>query len=53
MYDRGADTEDNLRNVLQACGAPVDQLSEGHRSQMKNALSQMTRGAGGKPVIQP
>ena len=39
VYDRGANTEDNLRNVLQAYGVPVDQLSEGQRSQVTNALS--------------
>ena len=32
VYDRGANTEDNLRNVLQAYGVTVDQLSEGQRS---------------------
>lgn len=53
VYDRGANTEDNLRNVLQAYGVTVDQLSEGQRSQVANALSQMARGASGKPVIKP
>jgi hypothetical protein len=53
VYDRGANTEDNLRNVLQAYGMTVDQLSEGQRSQVTNALSQMARGASGKPVIKP
>ena len=53
VYDRGANTEDNLRNVLQAYGVTVDQLSEGQRSQVTNALSQMARGASGKPVIKP
>jgi len=51
VYDRGANTEDNLRNVLQAYGVTVDQLSEGQRSQVTNALSQMARGVSGKPVI--
>jgi hypothetical protein len=51
VYDRGANTEDNLRNVLQAYGVTVDQLSEGQRAQVTNALSQMARGASGKPVI--
>jgi len=31
VYDRGANTEDNLRNVLRAYGMTVDQLSEGRR----------------------
>jgi L,D-transpeptidase catalytic domain len=58
VYDRGANTEDNLRNVLQAYGVTVDQLSEGQRSQVTNALSQMAHGAsaprtikGGKEVV--
>jgi hypothetical protein len=53
VYDRGANTEDNLRNVLQAYGVTIDQLSEGQRSQVTNALSQMARGASGNPVIKP
>jgi hypothetical protein len=51
VYDRGANAEDNLRNVLRACGMTVDQLSGGRRSQVTNALRQMARGASGKPVI--
>jgi hypothetical protein len=53
VYDRGANTEDNLRHVLRAYWMTVDQLSEGRRSQVMNALSQMARGASGNPVIQP
>jgi hypothetical protein len=45
--DRGAEiinqakqkAEDNLRNVLRAYGVTIDQLSEGRRSQVTNALS--------------
>jgi hypothetical protein len=51
VYDRGANTEDNLRNALRAYGMTVDQLSEGRRSQVMNALSQMARCASGKQVI--
>jgi hypothetical protein len=39
VYDRCANTEDNLRNVLRAYGVTIDQLSEGRRSQVTNALS--------------
>ena len=39
VYDRDANTEDNLRNVLQAYGMTIDQLSEGRRSQVTNALN--------------
>jgi hypothetical protein len=51
VYDRGANTEGNLLNVLQAYGTNVDHLSESRRSQVTKALSQMARGASGKPVI--
>jgi hypothetical protein len=45
--DRGAEiinqakqkAEDNLRNELRAYGVIIDQLSEGRRSQVTNALS--------------
>jgi hypothetical protein len=45
--DRGAEiinqakqkAEDNLRNELRAYGVTIDQLSEGRRSQVTNALS--------------
>jgi hypothetical protein len=45
--DRGAEiinqakqkAEDNLRNELRAYGVTIDQLSEGGRSQVTNALS--------------
>src|SRR4029450_4807512 len=50
VYDRGATTEDNLRSVVQAYGVSVDPSSEGQRSQVTNALSQMARGASGNPV---
>jgi hypothetical protein len=53
VHGRGANTEENLRNSLQAYGMTVDELSEGRRSQVTNALSQMARGASGNPVIQP
>lgn len=53
VYDRGTNTEENLRNVLQAYGVTVDQLSKGQRWQVLNALSQMARNAGGKPIIKP
>ena len=47
VEDRGAEiinqakqkAEDNLRNELRAYGVTIDQLSEGRRSQVTNALS--------------
>lgn len=50
VYDRGTDTEENLRRVLQAYGVSFDQLSEAERAQVTAALNQMARGATGKPA---
>ena len=49
VYDRGTNTEDNLRRVLQAHGVSFDSLSEGERSQALDAVRQMARDATGKP----
>jgi lipoprotein-anchoring transpeptidase ErfK/SrfK len=53
VYDRGTNTEENLRRVLQAYGVSFDQLSETERTQVTAALNQMARGATGKPTEQP
>src|SRR4030095_14254672 len=50
VYDRGTNTEENLRNVLQSYGVTLDQLSEPKRAEVTRALGQMARDAGGKPV---
>jgi hypothetical protein len=50
VYDRGTNTEENLRNVLQPYGVTLDQLSEPKRAEVIRALGQMARDAGGKPV---
>jgi lipoprotein-anchoring transpeptidase ErfK/SrfK len=50
VYDRGTNTEENLRNVLQPYGVTLDQLSELKRAEVMRALGQMARDAGGKPV---
>ncbi|MBC7929877.1 MAG: L,D-transpeptidase family protein [Rubrivivax sp.] len=49
VYDRGTNTEDNLRRVLQAHGVSFDSLSEGERTQALDAVRQMARDATGKP----
>ncbi|MCA1612940.1 MAG: hypothetical protein LC800_02055 [Acidobacteria bacterium] len=49
VYDRGTNTEDNLRRVLQAHGVSFDSLSEGERAQALDAVRQMARDATGKP----
>ncbi|MEK6286212.1 MAG: L,D-transpeptidase [Acidobacteriota bacterium] len=50
VYDRGTNTEENLRNVLQSYGVTLDQLSDSKRAEVTRALGQMARDAGGKPV---
>jgi lipoprotein-anchoring transpeptidase ErfK/SrfK len=50
VYDRGTNTEENLRRVLQAHGVSFDQLSEQQRTQIADALRQMARDALGNPA---
>jgi lipoprotein-anchoring transpeptidase ErfK/SrfK len=50
VYDRGTNTEENLRAVLQASGLTLEQLSEAERAQVMEALKQMSRDATGKPA---
>lgn len=52
VYDRGTNTEENLRNVLHPYGVTLDQLSERKRGEVTRALSQMARGAGGQPATE-
>jgi lipoprotein-anchoring transpeptidase ErfK/SrfK len=50
VYDRGTNTEENLRAVLQAHGVSLDQLSEQERAQALDAVKQMARDATGNPA---
>ncbi len=50
VYDRDTNTEENLRAVLEAHGVSLDQLSEGERTQVTRALTQMARDASGNPT---
>ncbi len=50
VYDRGTNTEENLRAALEAHGISLDQLSEAERGQVMNALKEMARDAGGNPA---
>ena len=52
VYDRGTNTEGNLRNVLQQYGVTLEQLSEPKRAEVLRALGQMARDAGGKPATE-
>jgi hypothetical protein len=50
VYDRGTNTEENLRRVLEAHGVSFDQLSEQQRAQLLDGLRQMARDALGQPA---
>lgn len=49
VYERGSNTEENLRRALMAYGVTIDQLSQDERAQVQHALEEMSRGPGGKP----
>ncbi|HLL74092.1 MAG TPA: L,D-transpeptidase [Pyrinomonadaceae bacterium] len=50
VYDRGTNTEENLRRVLQAHGLTLEQLAEHERSRALEAVRQMARDATGRPA---
>jgi lipoprotein-anchoring transpeptidase ErfK/SrfK len=50
VYDRGTNTEENLRAVLQAYGVSLDQLGEQERARALDAVKQMARDATGNPA---
>ncbi len=50
VYERGTNTEENLRKVLESYGVNFDQLPEADRTQLLEALEQMAVDASGKAV---
>src|SRR5262249_19315026 len=50
IYERGTNTEENLRNTLSVYGVALENLSESERSQALAALDQMGRNARGGKV---
>ena len=50
VYDRGTNTEENLRRVLEANGVSFDQLDETQRTQITAAIQQMAHDALGNPA---
>lgn len=50
VYDRGTNTEENLRAVLASFNINFAQLPENERQQMLDALKKMARDATGKPA---
>ena len=49
VYDRNTNTEETLRAVLEAYGVKLEDLTEEERSQVLEALSEMSRDAKGRP----
>ena len=49
VYDRNTNTEDNLRAVLVANGTSLEDLTEEERSEVLEALAEMSRDARGRP----
>jgi lipoprotein-anchoring transpeptidase ErfK/SrfK len=50
VYDKGTNTEENLRRVLEAFGVKLEDLSEQERAQVTEALKAMARDAQGNPT---
>jgi len=50
VYERGTNTEENLRSVLEANGSSLDQLDEATRTKVLQALKDMGTDASGAPV---
>lgn len=48
VYDRDTNTEENLKSVLAGYGVTLEQLSEQERTEVLNALKEMSRDASGK-----
>lgn len=53
VYERGTNTETNLRRVLETHGVTFDSLSEQERTKILEALKQMARDPQGNPVTAP
>lgn len=49
VYDHNTNTEENLRAVLEANGVKLEDLTEEERSQVLEALEEMSRDARGRP----
>ena len=50
VYERGTNSVENLRRVLETYGVTLDQLSEAERAKVMDALSEMSRDAKGNPI---
>lgn len=52
VYERGTNTEENLRTVLETFGVTLDSLPAAEREKIMAGLEQMASDASGKPVEQ-
>ena len=50
VYERGSNTEENLRKVLETFGVSFDSLSPADQAKLQDALKQMAVDALGSPV---
>ncbi len=50
VYEKGTNTEENLRAVLDTYGVSLDSLNERQRKQILDGIKQMALGAGGEAV---
>ncbi|HEV7891628.1 MAG TPA: L,D-transpeptidase [Pyrinomonadaceae bacterium] len=50
VYDKGTNTEENLRRVLEVYGVKLEDLNEQERAQVKQALEAMAHDAHGNPT---
>ncbi len=50
VYDKGTNTEENLRRVLEVYGVKPEDLTEQERAQVSDALKAMARDAQGNPT---
>jgi lipoprotein-anchoring transpeptidase ErfK/SrfK len=50
VYDKGTNTEENLRSVLEVYGVKLEDLSEQERAQVSQALEAMAHDAHGNPT---
>jgi hypothetical protein len=50
VYDQDANTEENLKAVLEANGVRLDDLTEDERTQVLNALAQMSGSSAAQPT---
>ena len=53
VYDRDTNTEENLRAVLESYGVRLEDLTEDERTQVMEALDQMSRDARGRATPAP